>query len=89
LNGLFFIATQVVWHQKEGTVLDFNEARGDGVEIASSRPYAKCLTSLQIKNQLPAALHLIYRLDALSVTLYQNAAVRRKLINLCFVLLLA
>jgi len=35
-NGLFSRTTWVIWHQKGKTILDFNEARNDGVAVASA-----------------------------------------------------
>jgi len=35
-NGLFSRTTWVSWYWKGGTILDFNEARHDGVVIASA-----------------------------------------------------
>jgi len=40
LNGLFSGTTWVSRHQKGKTILDFNEARDDGVAGASAGPYA-------------------------------------------------
>jgi len=42
-NGLFSRTTWVSWHQKVQTNLDFNEARDDGVAVASAGPYANQL----------------------------------------------
>jgi len=33
----------IIWHQKGQTNLDFNEARDDGVVVASAGPYANHL----------------------------------------------
>jgi len=38
-NGLFSRTTGVSQHQKGQTNLDFNEARDDGVAVASAGPY--------------------------------------------------
>ena len=43
LNGLFSRTTSVSWHQKGQTILDFNEAKYDGVTVASAGPYANHL----------------------------------------------
>jgi len=42
-NGLFFRTAWVNRHQKGQTSLDCNKARDDGVEVASSGPYANHL----------------------------------------------
>jgi len=39
-NGLFSRTTWITRHQKGKTNLDFNEARNDGVAVASAGPYA-------------------------------------------------
>jgi len=39
-NGLFYRTTWGGWHHKGRTILDFNEARNDGVAVASAGPYA-------------------------------------------------
>jgi len=36
LNGLYSRTTWVSQHEKGGTILDFNEARDDGVVVASA-----------------------------------------------------
>jgi len=33
----------ISWHQKDQTILDFNEARDDEVAVASAGPYANHL----------------------------------------------
>jgi len=38
-NGLFSNTTWISWHHKGYTNLDFNEAREDGVAVASAGPY--------------------------------------------------
>jgi len=43
INGLFSRTTPVSWHQKGKTILDFTEARDDGVAVASAGPYANHL----------------------------------------------
>jgi len=48
-NGLFSRTTWVSWHQKGRTILDFTEARDDGVAVASAGPYAD-YTLLQTDN---------------------------------------
>jgi len=40
VTTLFSRTTRVSWHQKGKTILDFNEARDDGVEVASAGAYA-------------------------------------------------
>jgi len=42
-NGLFSSTTWVSQHQKGETILYFNEARDDGVAVASAGPYANHL----------------------------------------------
>jgi len=42
-NGLFSRTTWVSWHQKGRTILDFTEARHDGVAVALAGPYANHL----------------------------------------------
>jgi len=42
-NGLFSRATWVSRHQKGSTNVNFNEARHDGVAVASGGPYANHL----------------------------------------------
>jgi len=42
-NGFFSRTTWVSRHQKGKTILDFNEVRDDGVEVASAGPYANHL----------------------------------------------
>jgi len=42
-NGLFFRKTWLSQHHKSSTILDFNEARDNGVAVASSGPYANHL----------------------------------------------
>jgi len=42
-NGVFSRTTSVSWHRKGYTNLDFNEARDDGVVVASAAPYANYL----------------------------------------------
>jgi len=42
-NGVFCRTTWVSWHQKGRTILDFTEARDDGVAVASAGPYANYL----------------------------------------------
>jgi len=42
-NGLFSRTTWVSWYQNSKTILDFNEARDDGVAVASTGPYATYL----------------------------------------------
>jgi len=42
-NGHFSMTTWVNQHQKGRTILGFNEARDDGVAVASAGPYANCL----------------------------------------------
>jgi len=39
-NGLFSGTNSVNWHQKGETVLNINEARDDGVAVASAGPFA-------------------------------------------------
>ena len=39
-NGLFSRTAHVSRHQKAKTILDFNEAKDDGVAVASAEPYA-------------------------------------------------
>jgi len=39
-NGFFSGTTRVSRHQKVKAILDFNEARDDGVAVASAEPYA-------------------------------------------------
>jgi len=48
-NGLFSKKTWVRRHQKGKTILDFNEARDDGVAVASAGPYANHLHLAQDK----------------------------------------
>ena len=43
LNGLLSRTDWVSWHQKGRTIVDFNEARDDGVIVASDGPYANLL----------------------------------------------
>jgi len=56
-NDLF---SRTTWHRKGKTIPDLNEARDDGIAMASTEPYA---------NHLQPCQHLItqyfYRLDAL------------------------
>ena len=42
-NGLFSRTTWVGRYQKDKTILDFAEARDDGVAVASAEPYANRL----------------------------------------------
>jgi len=42
-NGLFSRTTWVSWYQKGRTILDLNEARDNGVAVASAGPYANYL----------------------------------------------
>jgi len=42
-NSFFSRITWVSQHQKYKTILDFNEARDDGVAVASAGPYANHL----------------------------------------------
>jgi len=42
-NGLFSRTTWISQYQKGRTILDFNEARDDGVAVASAGPYANHL----------------------------------------------
>jgi len=42
-NSLFSRTTWVSRHQKGRTILDFNEARDDGVAVALAGPYANLL----------------------------------------------
>jgi len=42
------------------TGLDFNEARDDGVALASAGPYTNLYTSLQTDITMPAPLHFIF-----------------------------
>ena len=42
-KGLFSKTTWVSWHRKRKINLDFNEARDDGVVVASAGPYANHL----------------------------------------------
>jgi len=46
------------------TGLDFNEARDDGVALASAGPYANLCTSLQTDNHASTSSLNFYRLDA-------------------------
>jgi len=50
-NGLFSRTTWVSRHQKGRTILDFTEARDDGVAVASAGPSA--LRSRQITTPAP------------------------------------
>jgi len=43
LNGLFSRTTWVSQYQNGKTILDFNDARDDGVAVASAVPYANHL----------------------------------------------
>jgi len=43
LTASFSRTTWVSWHQKKLTNLDFNEARDDGMAVASAGPYANHL----------------------------------------------
>ena len=49
-NGFFSRTTWVSRHQKGQTNLDFNEARDDGVAVASAAPYANHLNLAPDKN---------------------------------------
>jgi len=40
VNGLFSGTTWLSWYEKDRTILDFNEARDNGVTVASAGPYA-------------------------------------------------
>jgi len=42
-NGLFSGTTLISWHQKNRTILDFNEAGDDEVAVTSAGPYANHL----------------------------------------------
>ena len=42
-NDLFLRTNSVSWYQTGKTILDFNEARDDGVAVASAEPYANHL----------------------------------------------
>jgi len=59
--------TGVSWHQKGKTILDFNEARDDGVKVASSGSYAKHFSLKQITTPVPHH-SIFYRSDALPDT---------------------
>ena len=50
LTAIFSKTTWVCRQQKGRTILDFNEARDDGVAVASAGPYANLCTSLQTDN---------------------------------------
>jgi len=41
--AFFARTTWVSWHQKSRAILDLNEARDDGVAVASTGPYANHL----------------------------------------------
>jgi len=63
-NNLFSRTTWVSWHQKGKTSLDFNEARDDGMEVASAGLYANQLHGSR-QTTMPAPRHSIfYRPDA-------------------------
>jgi len=49
-NGLFSRTTWVSWHQKGSTVLDFYEARDDGVAVHQLDHMRIIYTSLQTDN---------------------------------------
>jgi len=62
LNDLFSTTTWVSRHQEGQTNLDVNEARDDGMAVASAGPYAN---HLQTKKHTPAPHHLfLYTPDA-------------------------
>jgi len=42
-NSLFSRTTWVSWYEKGRSILDFTEARDDGLEVSSAGPYANHL----------------------------------------------
>jgi len=65
-DSVFSRTTWVSQHQKGKTVMDFNEARDDGVAVASAGLYANYFcTLLQTDNHIHTSLLNFYRLNAL------------------------
>jgi len=60
-NGLFSRTTWVSWYHNDKTILDFNEARDNGVTVASAGPYANHLhLAPDRKPCQPAPCHSIF-----------------------------
>jgi len=64
-NGLFSRTIWVRQHQKGRTILDFSEARDDGMAVASAGPYANHLHLAPDKLKCQYLTTSFYRLDAL------------------------
>jgi len=80
-NGLFSMTAFINQYQKGKTILDFTEARDDGVAMASAEPYAKHLHSIQTDNHANISPSNFYRLDALPAAPPTVSKHRRPFIN--------
>jgi len=68
-NSLFSKITWIIWHYKGWAIVDFNEARDDGVAVASAGPYFKSCAPCSRQITMPSPQHSIfYRPHALPDT---------------------